>query len=78
MSVCLECVEVKRNYYRFISINMCLLSAVCEARLHNRAPSPSTAHLLCWQGLIQHLHIWMLREVIEFTQVGDDPLQMLQ
>ena len=38
----------------------------------------STAYLLCWQGLVQHFHIRMLREVVEFTQVRDDPLQMLQ
>lgn len=38
----------------------------------------SAAYLLCWQGLIQHFHIRMLREVVEFTQVRDDPLQMLQ
>jgi len=49
-----------------------------DVTLRNRVQSPSGAHLLGWQGLIQHLHIWMLREVIEFTQVGDDPLQMLQ
>lgn len=39
---------------------------------------PLASHLLCWQWLIQHLHIWMLRQVVEFTQVRDDPLQMLQ
>lgn len=57
---------------------MYFLSAVWGVTLPNRVQSPSGAHLLGWQGLIQHLHIWMLREVIEFTQVGDDPLQMLQ
>jgi hypothetical protein len=41
------------------------------------AQRPSAAHLFCWQGLIQHLHIRMLREIVEFTQVRDDPLQML-
>lgn len=64
---------VERNYYRLVSV---YTSAVCG--VSTQGQSCSAAHLLCWQGLIQHLHIWMLREVIEFTQVGDDPLQMLQ
>lgn len=37
-----------------------------------------TTHLLRRQGLVQHLHVGVLGEVVEFTQVGDDPFQMLQ
>lgn len=36
------------------------------------------AHLLRGQGLVQHLYVRVLREVIELTEVRDDPLQVLQ
>lgn len=58
------------------------LSSISQAlfRITATGPKahPSIEYLLCWQGLIQHFHIRMLREVVEFTQVRDDPLQMLQ
>lgn len=42
-----------------------------------RSPLPST-HLFRRQRLVQHLNIWMLGEVVEFAQVRDYSLQVLQ
>lgn len=30
------------------------------------------------QGLVQHLHIWMLRQVVKAAQVADETLQLLE
>lgn len=75
--MCLGAVGVGRSYCSSISIIKYISSTLWDD-CHRTQAHPSTEYLLCWQGLIQHFHIRMLREVVEFTQVRDDPLQMLQ